>query len=144
MTTRDLILTLSVAALRAVWRMMDPSSALQVFRDGLPSCLFWVSTVELLLEEGWEAYCKLYRGFPTRMVYLKHDIVKIHLSGREPSICPCQLPVLCLDCLFSIAYPSCVLWLFFVDCIWPRDCEDVPQALVFNHLVVFVSQPSDL
>ena len=24
--------------------------------------------------------------FPTRMVYLKHDIVEIHYSGQEPSI----------------------------------------------------------
>ena len=31
----------------------------------------------------------IYRGFPARMVYLKHNIiiVEIHHSGRKPSIC---------------------------------------------------------
>ena len=29
---------------------------------------------------------RVFRGFPTRMVYLKHDIAEIHHSGRKHSI----------------------------------------------------------
>ena len=49
-----------------------------------------VSRLNILLLQT-EVKSSKYRGFPTRMVYIKHDnyTVVIPYSGREPSTCTC-------------------------------------------------------
>ena len=69
----------------------------------------------------------LYRGFPTRMVYLEHDVVEIHHSGWKPLIS-------CLRYTILVGKPQFICVLFQEE--WVKECE---QERVSVNVCVCVS-----